>query len=59
MRRPQHPDRESQARSDRLEDVASAVHSLRKAVAQGNRIAIETFCWTLAAPPGRGARRAR
>jgi hypothetical protein len=48
MHRPAHLTQEEQQRFDRLDDVASALASLRKAIVRGDRLAIETFCWTLA-----------
>ncbi len=48
MHRPAHLSREEEQRLDRLQDVGSALAALRKAVAQGDRVSIETTCWTLA-----------
>ena len=48
MRQPAHPTAAEQRRFDRLEDVGAAVASLGKAIVRGDRISIETFCWTLA-----------
>jgi hypothetical protein len=48
MRRPEYPSALDQCRLDRLDDLASAVASLRRAVAQGDRIAVETCCWIVA-----------
>ena len=48
MRASEYPSADDQRRLDRLDDVAAAVALLRRAVAHGDRIAIETFCWTLA-----------
>jgi hypothetical protein len=48
MHRPANAPHEEQRRLERLEDVASAVAALRRAIAQGDRLSIETFCWALA-----------
>jgi hypothetical protein len=46
MHRPAHPTPEEETRLDRLEDASLALAALRKATARGDRIAIETCCWT-------------
>lgn len=55
MHCPAHLTREEERRLDRLEDAGLALAALRKAIARGDRISIETFCWAflrrLAAAP--------
>jgi hypothetical protein len=48
MHQPAHLSAAEERRLDRLEDVGSALASLRQAIVRGDRISIETFCWTLA-----------
>ena len=48
MHRPACPTREQDRRLDRLEDAGLALAALRKAIARGDRIAIETCCRTFA-----------
>ncbi len=47
MHRPANPSTEQERRLDRREDASLALAALRRAVARGDRIAIETACWTL------------
>jgi len=44
MHRPADPMREEEQRRDRLEDAGLALAALRRSVARGDRLAIETFC---------------
>ena len=46
MHRPANPTTQQQQRLDRLEDAGLALASLRKAIARGDGLSIETFCWT-------------
>ncbi|MGO9114332.1 MAG: hypothetical protein ACLP9L_34380 [Thermoguttaceae bacterium] len=48
MHHPANLTAREERRLDRLEDVGSALTALRKAIERGDRISIETFCWTLA-----------
>jgi hypothetical protein len=48
VRHPDHPTAAEEQRLDRLQDLGSALDSLRRAIVRGDRISIETFCWTLA-----------
>ncbi len=48
MRERTRPTAADQRRLDSLEDVGSALASLRNAIARGDRISIETFCFSLA-----------
>jgi hypothetical protein len=47
MRHPQHPTPDHERQADRLQDLAAALAALRKAVAGGDRPAVENGCRTL------------
>ena len=59
MHGPANPTAEQDRRLDRLEDAGLALAALRKAIAQGDRVWIETFCWTFARRLAAGADRRR
>ena len=48
MRRPANLPAAQEQRLDRLQDVAAAAAALRRAIAAGDRLSIETFCFSLA-----------
>ncbi len=48
MHRPAHLAAAAEQRLDRLQDAGSAAAALRRAVARGDRVAVETFCRLLA-----------
>ena len=48
MHRPANPTPTEELRLDLLEDVAAAAAALRKAITGEDRLAIETFCFSLA-----------
>ncbi len=48
MRRPAHVPAEQERRHDRLDDLGLAIDALGRTIARGDRLAIETACWTIA-----------
>jgi len=47
VRRNAHLTAEEELRFDRFEDLGCALDGLRQAIGGGDRISIETHCWTL------------